>query len=97
MGGVNPYRRADGKAYFEPVDDKEYEKGGAYYSEEDSFGQYAQGRRGSYTPFNTSTNTYGQAGVITLMQESDKSTFMHESSHVWLDTKKRSRGVSGAF
>ncbi len=48
-----------------------------------------QSRRGSYTPFNTSTNTYGQAGVITLMQESDKSTFMHESSHVWLDFHTR--------
>ena len=46
-------------------------------------------QRGSYTPFNTSTNTYGQAGVITLMQESDKSTFMHESSHVWLDFHTR--------
>ena len=51
--------------------------------------EFWQDRRGSYTPFNTSTNTYGQAGVITLMQESDKSTFMHESSHVWLDFHTR--------
>lgn len=51
--------------------------------------EFWQDRRGSYTPFNTSTNTYGQAGVITLMQESDKSTFLHESSHVWLDFHTR--------
>lgn len=41
MGGVNPFRRADGKGYFEPVDSKDFSKGGVYYSKEDALNQEA--------------------------------------------------------
>lgn len=41
--------------------------------------------RGSYVPTNTATNTSGIAGLVTLMENADKSTFMHESAHFFLD------------
>lgn len=40
--------------------------------------------RGSYSPHNTADKT-SMAGVISLMQNSNKSTFLHESAHAWLD------------
>ena len=43
------------------------------------------GDRGAYVPKNTSTNTLGASGLITLMENADKSTFMHESAHFFLD------------
>lgn len=46
-------------------------------------------RRGSYVPANTSTNTRGESGIISLMEMSDKSTFLHESAHAWLDFDTR--------
>lgn len=46
-------------------------------------------RRGSYVPANTSTNTRGESGIISLMEKSDKSTFLHESAHAWLDFDTR--------
>ena len=46
-------------------------------------------RRGSYVPSNTSTNTRGESGIISLMEKSDKSTFLHESAHAWLDFDTR--------
>lgn len=42
------------------------------------------GPRGTYMPQNTS-DTNSMSGVMTLMQTRDKSTFLHESAHVWLD------------
>lgn len=42
------------------------------------------GPRGMYMPQNTS-DTNSMSGVMTLMQTRDKSTFLHESAHVWLD------------
>lgn len=42
------------------------------------------GPRGTYQPRNTSTQS-DMAGVMQLMQSRDKSTFLHESAHVWLD------------
>lgn len=42
------------------------------------------GPRGTYMPQNTS-DTNAMSGVMTLMQTRDKSTFLHESAHVWLD------------
>ena len=48
-----------------------------------------QDRRGSFSPANTSTNTRGESGIISLMEKSDKSTFLHESAHAWLDFDTR--------
>lgn len=42
------------------------------------------GPRGTYMPQNTS-DTNSMSGVMTLMQTRDKSTFLHESPHVWLN------------
>ena len=42
------------------------------------------GPRGTYMPQNTS-DTNSMSGVMTLMQTRDKSTFLHESAHVWID------------
>lgn len=42
------------------------------------------GRRGSIVPRNAA-NTGGVATVMTLMEKADRSTFLHESAHVWLD------------
>ena len=42
------------------------------------------GPRGTYMPQNTS-DTNSMSGVMTLMQTRDKSTFLRESAHVWLD------------
>ena len=47
--------------------------------------QGEQGNRGAYVPKNTGTNTLGSSGLITLMENADKSTFMHESAHFFLD------------
>ena len=46
--------------------------------------QLYSGPRGTYMPQNTS-DTNSMSGVMTLMQTRDKSTFLHESAHVWLD------------
>lgn len=45
--------------------------------------QTTQGPRGSYIPKNTAEQ-YRQS-VITLMENSDESTFLHESAHAFLD------------
>lgn len=72
------------------------ERGSAVHQEElltpDSQGELtslSQDRRGSYVPANTSTNTRGESGIISLMEKSDKSTFLHESAHAWLDFDTR--------
>ena len=44
-----------------------------------------EGDRGGYTPSTTSTNTGSYAGTIELMEKADESTFLHESSHFFLD------------
>ena len=41
--------------------------------------------RGAYNPINVSNPTQGVAGVIHLLKTADRSTFMHESAHAWLD------------
>ncbi len=41
--------------------------------------------RGDFTPSNTASGGGGMGGVLRLMQNADKSTFMHESAHAWLD------------
>lgn len=43
------------------------------------------GARGSFMPQNASDVKPGGGGVLTLMQTADKSTFLHESAHAWLD------------
>lgn len=45
----------------------------------------APARRGSYSPMNAKGVTPGTGGVIQLMEKADKSTFLHESAHAWLD------------
>ena len=55
-------------------------------------GAYAQGSRGNYNPHNASNATPGMAGLITLMEKSDKSTFLHESAHAWLDADTKLAG-----
>ena len=44
----------------------------------------SEGPRGTYMPQNTS-DASSLSGVMTLMQTRDKSTFLHESAHAWLD------------
>lgn len=51
-------------------------------------GAFAQNVRGAYNPTNVS-NPNGKAGMIELMQSSDRSTFLHESAHAWLDADTR--------
>ena len=101
IDGVNPFVRKDGRRFFDEVDESSYRyndenpgESGAYALMW-SFGQIQDGdrasqqRRGSYVPANTSTNTRGESGIISLMEKSDKSTFLHESAHAWLDFDTR--------
>ena len=41
--------------------------------------------RGEYNPRNAAGADLAAGGIITLMKERNKSTFMHESAHAWLD------------
>lgn len=41
--------------------------------------------RGSMMPSNAGDVRPGEGGVMTLMESADKSTFLHESAHAWLD------------
>lgn len=41
--------------------------------------------RGTYSPRSAAGISSKTAGLITLMEAADKSTFMHESAHAWLD------------
>ncbi len=43
------------------------------------------GTRGSMMPSNAGDVRPGEGGVMTLMESADKSTFLHESAHAWLD------------
>lgn len=43
------------------------------------------GTRGSMMPSNAGDVRSGEGGVMTLMESADKSTFLHESAHAWLD------------
>ena len=44
-----------------------------------------QDRRGQYTPSNIANPDYRKSGLVELMEHADKSTFLHESAHAWLD------------
>ena len=95
INGVNPFVRKDGRGFFDEVDEDSYkyndenpDKSGAYALMW-SFGQNdnpdSQQRRGGYVPNVTSTPVGEYAGLIELMETADESTFMHESSHFFLD------------
>lgn len=43
------------------------------------------GPRGTYHPINSINADKSLAGMIEMMETSDRSTFLHESAHAWLD------------
>ena len=45
----------------------------------------ASGPRGTFHPRNAINADQSIAGMIEMMQSADKSTFLHESAHAWLD------------
>ena len=88
-----PY--TDGEAYGEPYlsegvakyaeVNKAVDEAVAEANDPDKVAQSSSQYRGAYSPMNASDSNKFNGGLIELMESADKSTFLHESAHAWLD------------